>query len=227
MGCCPPGGRDPNGCNQVFRRRWAARTRRAFERRGLDERQEALLSYPPLAGRTVLDLGCGVGSLGLTALARGARTATFVDASEASLATARELALARGVAGRADFELGDAARSTLPDADLVLLDRVVCCTPDGPELLRRAGERARAALAFTHPPATWWTRACLVLGNAAMRLLRRDYRAYLHPLGALQAALREAGLEPQARERHGLWRLERWVRPPPPGGPGPGRATRT
>lgn len=218
MGCCDPDDRDPNGCNQIFRGRRIARARRAFERRGLGRRQEALLAGPAPAGRTVLDLGCGVGGLGLTALARGALHASFVDVSAASLEAARELAQVRGVAERADFTRGDAARAPLPDADLVLLDRVVCCAPDGPALLGRAGLRARAALAYTYPAATWWMRVGRALLNAGMRLVRRDYRFYLHPPEELRAALRAAGLEPRARERHGVWVLERWLRPAGPAG---------
>jgi hypothetical protein len=39
---------------------------------------------------------------------------------------------------------------TLPDADVVTLDRVVCCYPD-PEALLGAAAKTRQVLAFTYP----------------------------------------------------------------------------
>ncbi|WP_223807782.1 class I SAM-dependent methyltransferase [Marinobacter sp. R17] len=68
--------------------------------------REVLASLP--SGAQVLDLGCGNGVLGLTALlTRDDCTVTFADVSSQALASAKRNAETRGVAGRARFEHGD------------------------------------------------------------------------------------------------------------------------
>ncbi len=61
-------------------------------------------------GATVLDLFAGSGALGLEALSRGARTATFVDLNQRSVAAIRANIAALGLADRAVVVRQDALR---------------------------------------------------------------------------------------------------------------------
>lgn len=63
-----------------------------------------------LEGSRVLDLFAGSGALGLEALSRGARFATFVELSPASLQALRANVEALGVSERAAVHRGDALR---------------------------------------------------------------------------------------------------------------------
>ncbi|MBD3349430.1 MAG: 16S rRNA (guanine(966)-N(2))-methyltransferase RsmD [Candidatus Eisenbacteria bacterium] len=98
---------------------------------------------PRLEGASVLDLFAGSGSLGIEALSRGARRATFVEIDR-GVARVVERNLERlGVSGSSDLRLGDALRTIefpLPGApfDVVFVD------PPYESGLRR---RALAALA--------------------------------------------------------------------------------
>ncbi len=56
--------------------------------------QQILSKLPPIAGRVVLDLGCGVGDLSAELSARGAHV-IGIDANDALLATARARAIPR------------------------------------------------------------------------------------------------------------------------------------
>lgn len=69
-----------------------------------------------IPGASVLDLFAGSGGLGLEALSRGARSATFVEISRASLAAIDTNVAALGVADRATVLRRDALRyaATLP-----------------------------------------------------------------------------------------------------------------
>lgn len=58
------------------------------------------LAHAELAGRTVLDYGCGSGLLAVAALKLGAARATAVDIDPQALLAARENAASNGVAGR-------------------------------------------------------------------------------------------------------------------------------
>ncbi|WP_112237218.1 class I SAM-dependent methyltransferase [Kribbella monticola] len=83
----------------------------------------------PLAGRTVLDVGCGTGNAALAAAARGA-VVTGVDPASRLLAVARERAAAQKLT--VDFLAGDAASLPVADqsVDVVLSVFAVIFAPD-------------------------------------------------------------------------------------------------
>jgi magnesium-protoporphyrin O-methyltransferase len=64
----------------------------------------------------------------------------------------------------------------IPTAELVTLDRVVCCYPDFRRLLKAAAEHSQRALAFTYPRETWYMRFGLRVINFFQRLRRDPFR---------------------------------------------------
>jgi arsenite methyltransferase len=87
---------------------WVARMRPGSEREDGDHphwrwRDRILLAAEPIAGETVLDVGCGEGLVAFGALDRGAREVVFVDISEDLLAFCRAAARERGILGRCRF----------------------------------------------------------------------------------------------------------------------------
>ncbi len=77
-----------------------------------DRVREAWMSIvqPRLAGARVIDLFAGSGALGLEALSRGARFATFVELTAAGVRTIRANAESLGATGGVDIRRGDALR---------------------------------------------------------------------------------------------------------------------
>ncbi len=112
------------------------------------------------------------------------------------------------------FILGDFAviAGTLPDADVVTLDRVVCCYPDGESLLREAAARTRQLLAFTYPRDRWYVRMIIALENFWRRLTGSKFRAFVHQPQRMAGALEAAGLVRDARRKAFVWILELYRR---------------
>ena len=113
-----------------------------------------------LKDATLLDIGGGIGAIHHELLDGTARKATHVDASAAYLRAAEAEAARRGHADRVTFlhaDFTDVA-SEIPPADIVTLDRVVCCYPDFHSLLTAAASRSRRLLALTYPRETWYMR---------------------------------------------------------------------
>lgn len=118
------------------------RTRNRFARRRIGNVFSLL---PELRGRTLVDLGCGMGTFTIEAATRGA-FGVGVDPAPSAVAAARRVALAEG-AGGASFVRADAALLPLADAsaDVVLaadltehLDDVTLA-----RILREAGRALR------------------------------------------------------------------------------------
>ena len=139
-----------------FDHKVAERDLRRYRRRGADATTRLILAELrrwPLEGRQLLHVGGGIGVISAELAGAGLASVTVVEASPAYLQVARREIGTRYESRPAKFVLGDFARiaAVLPDADVVTLDRVVCCYPDSEALLRGAADRARRLLAFTYP----------------------------------------------------------------------------
>ncbi|HEX2030061.1 MAG TPA: methyltransferase domain-containing protein [Actinomycetota bacterium] len=171
-----------------------------------------------IEGRTVLDLGCGTGGLALEALRRGADRTTGIDLSAASIEVARRRAAQAGLAGRARFEVGDAAAGRAEAHDAVVLDKSICCYPNAERFVRASAPLARSLYAFSVPesrgPRGLLSRVALFFDNA-WRALRRDpFRGFVHDVRRIEALLREQGFRPVGRERHWIWHVGVYAREP-------------
>lgn len=209
MDCC-----DPNGLNTMFAGPLVRRELDAWRRGGLNRRQRSIVEgLEPLTPETsVLDVGCGIGALGTALLTKGAGKGTFVDVSAAYLGAAREVAAQAGVAERASFYRDDFATSeqAYPQADVVVLDRVVCCYPDGVALLVKAARHSQRALVYSHPRPFWFMPLFRALCALGMRLSGREYRFFLHDPERLLRAATGAGHGRVVTRSVGVWRLV-WV----------------
>lgn len=75
---------------------------------------DRIARFAPMAGSSVLDLGCGVGWIALEFAQRGARRAAGIDPSAQQIEAARNLATLRGVT--CEFSVAKAEATGLPDA---------------------------------------------------------------------------------------------------------------
>jgi magnesium-protoporphyrin O-methyltransferase len=199
---------------------WDRQTRRNDTVAGVTAPLLRALESAGLADRTVLDVGCGIGDLAIEAVARGAWSATGFDLSGKAIDRARDLASRRGVADRTRFEVGDGATFELPPADVVVLNRVVCCYPNADGLLDRTLTAARSVFAFTAPVSRGATgllnRAMTRLSNVWYGLRPKKFggfRTFVHDLDAIDARIRAAGFRRVTRgRRRVVWDLAVYAR---------------
>lgn len=159
-------------------------------------------------GASLLDIGGGVGAIQLELLTAGAAAATDVDASSAYLSVAESEADERGFRGRTRYVHGDFAQiaDEVEPADVVTLDRVICCYPDARALIGRSAAKAGRLYGLVHPVDRWWTRALARLGNLGYRIFRNPYRMHVHPQPLIDRLVADAGLRPIARHDAWFWR---------------------
>ena len=158
---------------------------------------------------TLLDIGGGVGAIHHELLQDVAGTAVHVDASSAYLEEARTETARRGHSERVTFVHADFT-DVVPDlaeADIVTLDRVVCCYPDFESLLTAAAGRARRLLAMSYPRDTWYLRLGLAVLNFFLGFRREPFRSYLHPVMAMDTLLRGQGLHRTSLRRLFVWEV--------------------
>jgi 2-polyprenyl-3-methyl-5-hydroxy-6-metoxy-1,4-benzoquinol methylase len=203
-----------------FNHKIAERDLRRYRRRGPDVTTRLILAELrrwPLEGRQLLDVGGGIGVISAELADAGMAGLTVVEASPAYLEIARHEVGTRCESRPTKFILGDFAliAATLPDADVVTLDRVVCCYPDFEALLIGAADRARGLLAFTYPSDRWYVRALLALENFWLWLTGKSFRAFVHSPLRMAAVLEAAGLGRTARREALTWVLDLYSRGAP------------
>jgi 2-polyprenyl-3-methyl-5-hydroxy-6-metoxy-1,4-benzoquinol methylase len=207
MDCC-----QCQGIEELFNRKQATRKLREYRRDGPARSTQLLLDAlmrEPVAGQTLLDIGGGVGAIQHALLKAGAAHATDVEASSAYLATAREEAARQGNAGRITYHHGNFVdlADTLPAADIVTLDRVICCYHDMPALVERSSAKAARLYGLVYPRDIWWVRAGIRAENALMWLQRSSFRVFVHSSAAVDAIVRRNGLQQRFARNAGQWQV--------------------
>lgn len=162
---------------------------------------------------TLLDVGGGVGVLSFELLERGIARAVVVDASAAYIAVASEEAARRGCS-TADFVHGDfiTLADQLPLADVVTLDRVVCCYPFYEPLLEEALGHAQRVLAFSYPRDRWYVRIGVWFENAVRKQQGNPFRTFVHPPSRMLRRAEQAGFELASRRRTLMWSVDVFLR---------------
>ena len=208
MNCCS----QQRGLNQIFSPAVARHEAEQFRKHGLDKRDRQLLramTQHGVQGASVLEIGGGVGGLEIELLRAGAAFATDVDIAQAYVESARELARDLGYAAASEQRVLDFAHAAgeVEAADIVLMNRVVCCYPDMPALVRPAAQHARRRLALVFPREAWWMRLGVHVMNLGLWLLRRDFRFFVHPHDDIIGLVSRQGLRAVYDRYSGLWRM--------------------
>jgi len=197
----------------------AERDLRAYRRGGPGRTTRLLagaLAGSGATGLTVLDIGGGIGGLHRLLLEAGATLAVDVDASGPYLAVAAREAERLGLASRVAFVHGDLVSTTegqIAPADLVGLDRVVCCYPDVDALVGAAARLTRRRLGIAVPPDGRAARFVIGAINLWQRVIRSRLRMHAHDHAAIARAAERFGLAQRETLRAGMWRVLVFERP--------------
>ena len=179
----------------------ARRSLERYRRKGLDDLERRMLasaSEGGLDGARVLEIGGGIGTLQVELLASGAERGDVVELVSSYAPYASDLARDKGLEARSSFRVVDVLEdpNAVEPADVVVMNRVVCCTPDGVALTGQAARLARRTLVLSFPRDVLWVRAGLRFVNAGLRLVGRSFRVFVHPADVLLAAAEAEGLTP-------------------------------
>jgi magnesium-protoporphyrin O-methyltransferase len=206
-----------HGQEELFKDRFARRMARRYRKKGLGKTSKLLVeraSAGGLDGATVVEIGGGVGQIMLELLKAGAARGEVVELLPAYEDHARALAEEAGVGERASFRTADlvADPAAGEPADVVVMNRVVCCTPDGVELTGIAASLARRRLVLVFPRPSALATAVVGVQNLYFRLLRRRFRVFIHSPAAIAAAAEAHGLRLAFEHAGRVWQVAAFER---------------
>jgi magnesium-protoporphyrin O-methyltransferase len=205
--CCTP-----KGYRTIFSERSAAKEAKRYRRKGLDgtsKRIFDLVKKRGVEGKTLLEVGGGVGAIEIELLKSGMAKAVNVELTPTYEAAAGALLGEAGLASRVERKVMDftEAGEEVGTADVVVMNRVICCYPDMPKLARAAAERAKDVLVISFPNDRWWSQLGLSFGNFLFGLFRIQFRVFLHPPAQILAAVEQHGFQTRCNERGFLWQV--------------------
>lgn len=163
---------------------------------------------------SVLEIGGGVGELQIELLKAGASRTLNLELSSGYEEEASRLIADAGVEERADRRLHDIAADPfgVDVADVVVLNRVVCCYPDYERLLGAAADHAKRLLVMSYPPRNAVSRLVIGAQNWFFGLRRIDFRAFVHPPSAMFDVLERHGLRRTFGHEPVVWQIAGFTR---------------
>jgi hypothetical protein len=205
MSCCTPA-----GYRTIFGTKTAERDARRYRRKGLTGSARWLfdaLTTHGVGNTSVLEVGGGIGNLQIELLEAGADHAANVELIDTYETTAHTLITEHNLDGRTERLIADFAQHPdwAPNADVVIMHRVICCYPDPAALITAACAHAHDRIAITIPRETWWIKLGFTTMNAWLRLRRIGFRAYVHPPVPMLELAAARGFHPTHHQRGPLW----------------------
>ena len=203
--CC-----SPKGYRWVFSERNARSEAKRYRRKGLDGTSREIVDFlreQGVEGQSVLEIGGGVGAIQIELLKAGASRAVSVELTPTYEEAAIGLLEEAGMRDRVQRQVVDFVEgaSAVQAADVVVLNRVLCCYPDMPRLAAAAADHTRRLLVLSYPRRTWWTIASFACFNWFLSLFRRQFHVFVHRPLEIMATAREHGLVPVLDRPGAFW----------------------
>jgi magnesium-protoporphyrin O-methyltransferase len=194
----------------MFRPETAQQSLESYRKKGLGTLSRRMVEAAAdggLEGARVLDVGGGIGAVQAELLERGADTGEIAELVSSYEDPALELAREKGLEGRISYRVVDILDDpgAVEPADVVVMNRVVCCSPDGIELTTAAARLTRRTLVLSFPRDVVWARAGVRTLNAGFWLMRRSFRVFVHPTAKLLAVAETEGLHIAERGSDSFW----------------------
>jgi hypothetical protein len=188
-----------------------------YERGSLNKTTRILLeALRPKATEvfSLLDIGGGVGVILHELLDGSAMEATYVEVASAYLQVAQEEAEKRGNGGRVRFVHGDfvALAGKINDAEMVTLDRVVCCYPEAEPLIEASASKALKWYALSYPRDRWWVRLAIRFENWNRNRRGDPFQVYVHSETLIDELIKRAGFSRQVHARTLTWCVAIYLR---------------
>lgn len=203
--CCTP-----EGYRRIFSEKNARGDAKGYRKNGLDKTSQRifdLLKARGVEGATVLEVGGGIGAIQIELLKAGAAKAVSIELTPTYEEVAKELVREAGLEDRVERRVMDFANAgdAVEAADIVILNRVICCYPDMPKLAGAAADHTKRLLVMSFPRE--WTSVGIGIANFGMWALRQGFHIFVHPHKQIAETAAQHGLKRTTTEPGFIWQV--------------------
>lgn len=163
---------------------------------------------------SLLDIGGGIGAVHLELIKEGISSVTNIDASSSYLELAKEESGRQGASDKITYFQGDFLDHAidLEKHDIVVLDKVICCYPSMPDLLKASISKSEKILALVYPKNNVLGRAIISFANFVFKMKRNSFRIFLHSNEEIRNQINQAGFQLASRKTVYPWNIEVYQR---------------
>ena len=158
-------------------------------------------------GDSVLDIGGGVGALLLELQKQGIGVSYYMDISESYSAVLYQEVGEKSLKNKISIHTGDFTEKhhLIPQADIVTLDKVLCCYQDFKNLLTLSLQKTRKILAYTVPDSVWWVEMLNGIQTSVKSIFNKQLITYVHPVDKMEALALAQGFHKEFQKKHTGW----------------------
>lgn len=201
----------------TFDRSLAETELRNYREKGMNKTTRLLvdaLQSQGVEGKTLLDIGGGIGVIQHELLQAGLRHSINVEASMAYIEATKAEATRQGHQGRISHHHGDFIdiAPTLSQTDIVTLDKVICCYDKWQPLVEQSAAMARTFYGIVIPRTNLASRLSIGWENFTLWLQHHPFRTLIHPLKAIDTLLQNAGFTRRVHHKTFVWDMRLYAR---------------
>jgi 2-polyprenyl-3-methyl-5-hydroxy-6-metoxy-1,4-benzoquinol methylase len=202
-----------NGIDEMFDDSNAAKELKKYQNRGVTGTTKILVNFfetADLGGKTLLDIGGGVGIIQHELIKNGITKAISVEASTAYNKASKVEAKARGHTNSIKYIEGDFVTSSIdvPDVDIVTLERVICCYPNMKDLVSKSLDHTKEFYGIVYPRGNIILKIGTSLLNLYQKISGKEYRSYVHSQKEFYEITKEKGFNKILGKKRGIWIVE-------------------
>ena len=195
MDCC-----QCQGIESMFDKKSAKRDLKRYLKKGPSTTTKILLNAVNkigVQGMTFLDIGGGIGAIQYALIKWGALNGVSIEASSAYIDSIKEETGKNNLTEKVVFKHGDftTIASDLNSADIVTLDKVICCYDDMNRLVDLSSKLARKIYAVVYPRDNWWIKLFLPIINFYPKIKGSSFRLFIHPTNKVEDIIIKNGLK--------------------------------
>lgn len=164
--------------------------------------------------KTLMDVGGGIGAIQHELFKDGLGSAIQIEASQAYLNIIQQEAEEKGRADSTSTYQGDFVEMAddLPKANIVTLDRVLCCYPYMEAMVNAATAKADDMVGLVYPREGWLGKFSIGLANIYQRIRNKDFRMYLHSRNDVDDCFKKNGFQLKHTSNTFIWHIDLYER---------------
>ncbi len=169
-----------------------------YRNKGTKKSTQALLNILnnlDLEGMHLLDIGAGIGVVsielqnsGLSEITHNEISSAYIDVFQKEID--RKLNGTKINSLKGDFV---EVAGKIDSADIVVLDKSICCYPYYEELVRASAAKANTWYAYVIPRDTWWVKFVHYFGELIKSLKGDSFRSFIYPVDKIEKIVLQYG----------------------------------